>query len=189
MTVSVFLDTSPAIPSVLRIEGNILIIALSTLEIIVYDLTALPVNCNHLFDLFSFSESNTFFLFFLILQATDGPALLASAQLIMRYKDSQDCCSIVSMEYHPYSRKLIFASELKITTIELGICIDDSNNCLSCGLTAYFSYDSSFSLLKQKQTRSEWHTINEDTFFENPKFLDTGKGTAVDPYLNEMSIC
>lgn len=93
MAYSIFLDTTPAIPSVLRIEGNIMIIALSTLEIIVYDLTALPIN------------------------SIEGSALLASAKLIMRYKDSQDCCSIVSMEYHPYSRKLIFASELKITTI------------------------------------------------------------------------
>lgn len=141
-----------------------MIIALSTLEIIVYDLTALPIN------------------------SIEGSALLASAKLIMRYKDSQDCCSIVSMEYHPYSRKLIFASELKITTIQLGICIDDPKNCLSCRLAAYFSYDASFSLLKQKYTRSEWHTINEGTFFENPKFLDTGNGSDVNPYLTDMSV-
>ena len=122
------------------------------------------------------------------LSATDDSSLLSSSKLIINYLNSQDCCSISSIEFHPESRKLIYASSLSITTINLTSCIADPTNCQTCELNGYFSYDSSFSLLSQKWTRSSWSTINNLSFFANPKFLDTGKGTSTDPYLSEMSV-
>jgi len=79
--------------------------------------------------------------------ASDDENLLNSSTLLLKYYDSQDCCEILSLEYHPQTSKLIFSSSLQITTLELSLCIADPVNCLSCQIDEYFSYNSSFSLL------------------------------------------
>jgi len=79
--------------------------------------------------------------------ASDDENLLNSSTLLLKYYDSQDCCEILSLEYHPQTSKLIFSSSFKITTLQLSLCIADPVNCLSCKIDGYFSYNSSFSLL------------------------------------------